>query len=87
MVGQIGQLIDAPVCEVTLARIPEEFVGWEYRPGRHLEAGITNASRDVPGVLENKGPLGHRSEDDNAVRHVGIYALFDLCMGTDPQWI
>ena len=31
--------------------------------------------------------LKHRERDDNARRHVGVFALYDWCWGGDEQWL
>ena len=31
--------------------------------------------------------LRSRDRDDNRRRHVGVYALYDLCWGGDDQWL
>jgi hypothetical protein len=36
---------------------------------------------------QGRPSLVARDQDDNRVRHVGIYALFDWCWGTDAQWL
>ena len=86
LVGRLGVLIGAPVCTVNVVWIGPDHVGWEFRPGHHLELGFACASREIPGVHEG-GQLDHRQRDDNARRHVGIFALYDWCWGNDPQWL
>jgi hypothetical protein len=86
IVGRVAQLIDAPVCEVGIARIPDELAGFEYAPGRHLRPGLAHASRHVEGVVEQR-ELCHRNDDDNQRRHVGALALYDWCWGSDDQWL
>ena len=79
IVGRAGALIDAPVCEVSLVRIPEELAGWEFRPGARLQAGFAHASLAVEDALEVVGKLNYRERDDNRRRHVGVFALYDWC--------
>ena len=87
VVGSAGRVIEAPVCEVKLARIPPEIAGWEFRPGATLTPGIACASRAVEGAFESRN-LEHRERDDNAVRHAGVFALYDWCWGGgDDQWL
>lgn len=86
VIGRVGSLIDAPVCEVVIVRISPELAGFEYAPGRHLEPGLAHASRHIEGVLEIRG-LVHREEDDNRGRHAGIFVLYDWCWGSDDQWL
>ncbi len=86
IVGRVGASIRAPVCEVSLIRIPPEVAGWDFQPGRSLEVGVACASREVAGAHEERA-LTHREEDDNRRRHVGIYAIYDWCFGGDDQWL
>lgn len=87
IVGRIGNAIAAPTCEVSLIEIGPDHVGYEITPGRALEAGYAYCSADVPDVYEVKSALAHRLRDDNRSRHAGVYALWDLCFGSDPQWL
>lgn len=88
VVAQVGRLIQAPVCETSLIRIPEEVAGWEPRAGILLQPGIAHASRALEHADEQGRPyLASRLQDDNPRRHVGVYALFDWCCGADPQWL
>lgn len=86
VVGRLGRLISAPVCEVAIALIPEELAGWEFRPGMELEPGYASASQHVEDVVEHRA-LRSRTDDDNARRHVGVYAVYDWCWGGDAQWL
>lgn len=86
VVSLLGVLIGAPVCEPQLVRMPTALAGWEFRPGRAIEQGWAHGSLAVQPVVETHD-LGSRASDDNARRHVGIYALFDWTGGSDPQWL
>lgn len=86
IVGRAGALIDAPVCEAAVVRIPEELAGWEFRPGAKLEAGLAHASLAIEDALE-VGQLDYRERDDNRRRHAGVFALYDWCWGADDQWL
>lgn len=85
IVGRVGRLIGAPTCEVNAILIPRSLAGWEFRPGRPLERGIAHASLAVGDTVEEIRDLRHRSEDMNAIRHVGYIALYDWCWGGDVQ--
>ncbi len=88
IVAQAGRLIGAPVCETSLIRVPAVLAGWTPRPGfPALEAGLAHASLALEHAEETRPYLAARAEDSNAVRHVGVYALYDWCMGWDPQWL
>lgn len=86
IVGRMGALIGAPVCEVGVVRLPEEISGWEFRPGAQIQPGLAHGSAAVDPVVEDRS-LAHRDRDDNRRRHVGIIALYDWCWGGDPQWL
>lgn len=86
VVGQLGGLIGAPVCEVSLAVVPDDIAGWEFRDNKQLEPGYACGSRNVGDAFEVKN-LQHCDDDDNDVRHVGVLALFDWCWGGDGQWL
>ena len=87
IVGWAGAvIIGAPVCEVTAVRIPEDISGWEFRPGARLEPGLACASRAIDDAQEVRA-LEYRDRDENAVRHAGVYALYDWCWGGDDQWL
>lgn len=88
VVGQAGQLIDAPVCDVTIIDIPKSLLPWEFRPGEQLPTGYGSATRNLTGVVtEIRSSLSRRGDDDNARRHGGAYALVDWCFGDDLQWL
>jgi hypothetical protein len=86
VVAEAGLLIHAPVCEVAVAKIPDELIGWEFKVGSFLESGFAHASLEVPDANQ-EGQLTHRQHDDNARRHAGVYALYDWCWGGDDQWL
>ena len=86
IVGAVGKLIGAPVCEATVVTLPEELRGWEFRPGSQLEPGLAHASRAVTAAIEDRQLL-HRDRDDNRRRHAGVFALYDWCWGGDDQWL
>jgi hypothetical protein len=86
IVAQCGRLIEAPVCEGSVIRIPAEGAGWEFRPGVQLVEGYGHASRAVDSAREGR-TLDARDRDDNRRRHAGILALFDWCWGGDGQWL
>lgn len=86
IVAKAGELIEAPVCKVDVVWIPEELVGWEFRPGHKLQQGFAHARMHVEDALESR-QIAHWERDDNAYRYVGIAALYDWCWGGDPQWL
>jgi hypothetical protein len=88
VVGAAGRLIGAPVCRTSLIRIPAALAGTPTRPASPpLEAGLAHASRALDHAEEGRPALASRANDDNRRRHVGVYALYDWCFGTDQQWL
>lgn len=87
IVAQAGLLIGSPVCRTSLIRIPSEIAGYEVRPGVRLQEGLAHASLAVDQAEMVRQRLGARASDDNASRHVGVYALYDWCFGADQQWL
>jgi hypothetical protein len=86
IIGRVGGLIGAPVCETSIVTIPNDIAGWEFRPGHALRPGFAHGSRAVSGVQEDRTLL-YVDRDENAVRHAGVFALYDWCFGSDPQWL
>ena len=74
IVGAVGKVIGAPVCDSVIIRIPEELTGWEFRPGLQLEAGLAHGSRLVRGAIEARELL-YRDRDENRRHHAGVFAL------------
>lgn len=86
VIGKMGSLIGAAVCEVSVVVIPPELEGWEFRPGSHLAQGNAHGSRHVADATEYRD-LRDRDRDDNRIRQTGLFALFDWCWGSDGQWL
>ncbi len=86
IVGSVGQLVGAPVCEAAVVTLPEALRGWEFRPGSRLEPGSAHACKAVDMAAEARQLL-YRDRDDNRVRHAGVFALYDWCWGGDDQWL
>lgn len=84
IVGRCGALIGAASCLVRLVEIPPSLAG--EVSGIHVQPGLAHGSLDVPATV-NERKLGHRYDDDNPRRHVGILALHDWCWGRDSQWL
>jgi hypothetical protein len=87
VVGQIGQVVGVAVCQSKLITIPADLAGHEFRPGHQLAEGIGHASASVVDAQEVRGVPTRRTDDDNARRHAGLAALFDLCWGADEQYL
>jgi hypothetical protein len=89
IVARVGDLIGAPVCKTSLIWIPSVLAGTQIRRGfPPLQDGIAHASWALEHCDEAGRPsLRDRAKDDNTRRHVGVYALYDWCFGSDPQWL
>ena len=86
IVAAVGSLIGAPVCDSSVVLLPAEIAGWEFRPGLSIQEGYAHGSRHVANAVEYRS-LRDRERDDNAKRHVGVFALYDWCWGGDDQWL
>lgn len=86
LVAMAGELVGAPVCESRIVYLPPDLEGWQFRPGSEIESGYAHASRGVVDAVEHR-TLQYRDRDDNARRHVGLFALYDWCWGGDDQWL
>lgn len=88
IVSQVGKLIGAPVCDTSLIRIPASLAGWPpHAGGPAIQEGLAHASLAIEHADFRRPPLDSRLSDDNARRHVGVYALCDWCFSTDEQWL
>lgn len=88
VVAGVGRLIGAPVIRTVVIEIPAALAGYEPRPGTPISAGLAHASAALERADEMGRPgLYARTQDDNRTRHVGVYALFDWCFGSDQQWL
>jgi hypothetical protein len=74
------------VCETSL--IDLSYPGsWEYYPGYMLHGGIGHASLNLVDSFPTDEWSTYSELDDNRNRQALIFALWDLCMGGDPQWL
>lgn len=87
IVARVGLMIGAPVCSVALVEITSDTAGWEFRPGQFTAAGLAHGSLHIGDPNSQESTLRSRDRDNNAVRHAGVYALWDWCHGADDQWL
>jgi hypothetical protein len=85
IVGRLGRLIGAPVCEPQLVLL-DGVAGFEFVSGRIAEPKWAHGSLALDPALEIR-ILENRSDDENRRRHAGIFALHDWLAGSDPQWL
>ncbi len=86
IVYEIGDLIGAPVCGHSLIEIPETL-HFQFAGGRYLHGGIGHASLNVEDVLLAEDWTAYTHLDSNRERQAVLLALWDLCLGTDGQWL
>lgn len=86
IVTNLGRLIGAAVRPIALIEIPDTL-DFTYAPGYRLRPGLAHGSLDLgqSKVLDDWSGVSHR--DDNRRRIAGVGALWDLCLGNDPQWL
>jgi len=82
----IGRAIGAPVCESSLIDFPDTL-NWEYGPALRLKGGIGHASLNIEESIVADEWETFSGLDNNRNRQALIVALWDLCMGVDPQWL
>lgn len=82
----LGRAIGAPVCENALIDIPTGM-DWEYARGYRLRGGVGHGSLNVTDAIESDEWATYSARDDNRSRQASLFALWDLCMGADPQWL
>ena len=82
----IGRAIGAPVPANVLVESPGAL-GVVYADGRPMSAGIGHGSLNVPDVIESDDWGTYSQRDDNRRRQAFILAMWDFCMGVDPQWL
>jgi hypothetical protein len=87
IVSRLGALIKAPTCVGEIIWVPSELAGFEFQPGVRLALGYGHGTLMVADAIEVRGAPARRSEDDNRRRHVGIFAMYDWCWGSDEQWL
>jgi hypothetical protein len=86
VVAAIGRLLDAPLRPTVLITIPDSLSEWRVVPGMALRQGVAHGSEHLDQSEENDS-LEYRGRDDNRARQASLVALWDLCMGGDPQWL
>lgn len=88
VVSGISDHLELPAVDAHVVLIPDVFQGYSMDTwGQHrVVAGPAHASRHVEGAREGDA-MKHRHRDGNAQRQAGIYAMWDLFLGQDEQWI
>lgn len=82
----VARLLDAPVPETALVSVPEG-IKWYLEPGLPLHHGLAHGSLNISDVIEHDEWGQFSSRDDNRRRSASLVALWDLCLGVDPQWL
>lgn len=86
--AELGRLIKAPVCDTELLRVPDELLDdTALLDGVTVTSTVVHGSRALANAAEKKPRLPGRLRDNNRRRHVGVYAMWDWFVGSDPQWL
>ncbi|WP_157805143.1 HipA family kinase [Mumia flava] len=86
IVAGAAELIGAPTATTKLVTIPSALTGWEYGQFYYLSPGVAHASELLDNVEESDEAL-YLDRDDNENRFPLLFALWDWCLGEDPQWL
>ncbi len=86
IVTNIGRVIGAPVRPIALVEIPPAL-DHAYAPGYRLRPGLAHGSLDVGQCKVVDDWAGISGRDGNRTRVAYLSALWDLCLGNDPQWL
>lgn len=87
IVAGLGRLLGAPVRERVLITVPASLTNWSDFPVRSSETPmLAHGSLHVPGA-EDADDFRYTRRDGNAQRQAAMIALWDLCLGDDPQWL
>ncbi|MBD8023463.1 hypothetical protein [Microbacterium gallinarum] len=87
IVGEVGELLGAPVRERVLVVVPPAVCAWADFPVRGVSGPlVAHASHHVTGAVDDD-ELRYTKRDDNARRQAAMAGLWDLCVGEDPQWL
>lgn len=86
IVTNIGRVLGAPVRPIALIEIPATL-DHVYAPGYRLRPGFAHGSLDVGQSKVVDDWAGISGRDGNRNRIAYLSALWDLCLGNDPQWL
>ncbi|MBA8920409.1 hypothetical protein [Nesterenkonia jeotgali] len=88
VVSGISDHLKLPAVDSHIIHIPGAFQGFEMDQwGQYrVVAGPAHASKHVEGAREGDS-MKYRDRDSNAQRQAGIFAMWDLFLGQDEQWI
>lgn len=82
--ARVGELIDAPVRPVRLIYVDDALTDGIRVDGYALPGG-THVGSEVLPQAEELTTVDRISHDGNARRFAAYLALWELCLGTDPQ--
>lgn len=86
VVQGVGALLGAPVVETVLVDIPAGM-SWAYTKQDRLHGGVGHGSLNVGSSVQTDEWDVYPARDHNRQRQARLLALWDLCMGGDPQWL
>lgn len=85
IVARLGQLINAPVCVPALINVASAVVHGLHANGTRFPSGVYFGSRMQSGVETQA--VDHVLDDGNPERFARLIALWELCLGQDPQYL
>lgn len=86
VVHGIGRVLEAPMPKNVLVDIPAGL-SFPYADGRPMRGGIGHGSLNVQDVVVSEEWGTYAEQDHNRWRQAFILAVWDLCLGVDPQWL
>ena len=86
IVSAVGRLFDAPVRDTALIQISEDWNSVPTGSGLTLKSCIAHGSLELDSTEESREQIYMRF-DDNSRRWPRWAALWDLCIGSDEQWL
>lgn len=88
VVASVGRLLGLSVAEPIIVHLPAVLAGMvrDHPEAPILQSGPAFASAHIADA-EEKYEFTAAHKDDNPRRHVGIWALWELFLGDDAQWI
>ncbi len=86
IIARVGSALGAPVCPSLRMAVSEDFDGEYFTDQDVLRPGLAHASLEIVAVEESR-EMRFARRDDNVRRHMWIRIMWDLCFGSDPQWL
>ncbi|MCZ6691553.1 MAG: hypothetical protein O7H41_18340 [Planctomycetota bacterium] len=85
IVGLLGKVLESPVGDVTLVRVPQELI--QAQPEmHHMEPGVSHGSVWIPNCTERRG-IQHFEDPVNRARFASLAVLYGWVGAVDHQFI